>query len=83
MGKRIDEQREAIDRARHAWAIMNEHEKSAARIGRIPRWTLLEDFGGRAGRINACWPEIVAVEEYRYRLFAAALSECATSEGRF
>ena len=81
MSKRIDEQREAMDRARHAWAIMNEYERSAARMGRIPRWALLEDFGGRAGRLDACWRKIVAEEEYR--LFAAALLERATSEGRF
>ncbi len=81
MSKRTDEQREAIARARHAWAVMNEDEKSAARLGRIPPWAMLEDFGGKAGRLNACWREIVAVEEYH--LFAAALLECATSDGRF
>ena len=54
MSERTDEQREAIDRARHAWAIMNENEKSAVRIGMIPHWAMLEDFGGKAGRLNAC-----------------------------
>ncbi len=81
MSKRTDEQREAIDRARHEWAIMNENERAAARTGSIPHWALLEDFGGRAGRLNACWPKIVAIEEYR--LFAAALWKCVMSEERF
>ncbi len=78
MSKRTDRQR---DRARHAWAIMNENEKSAVRIGVIPDWALLEDFGGKAARLKACWRELTTVEEYR--LFAAALFECGRSEGLF
>ncbi len=78
MSKRTDRQR---DRARHAWAIMNENEKSAVRIGVIPDWALLEDFGGKSGRFKACWPELTTAEEHR--LFAVALFECGRSEGRF
>ncbi len=81
MSERTDQQREAIDRARHAWAIMNENERSAVRIGMIPHWAMLEDFGGKAGRLKKCWRELVTPEEYR--LFAAALFECGRSEGRF
>ena len=61
---------EAIACARHAWAIMNEDEKSAARIGRIPRWALLEDFGGKAGRFDACWRELTTAKEYRLFAFS-------------
>ena len=78
MSTRTDRQR---DRARHAWAIMNENEKSAVRIGVIPRWALREDFGGKAGRFTACWRELVTPEEYR--LFAVALFEHGRSDGLF
>ncbi len=78
MSQRTDRQR---DRARHAWAIMNNEEKSGARIGVLPHWAMLEDFGGKAGRFEACWPELTTPEEYR--LFSAALFECGRSEGRF
>ena len=81
MSEKADEQRELIDRARHAWAIMSESEKSAVRIGLIPRWTMLEDFGGKAGRLKACWLEITTTEELR--LFQAALFECAGREEMF
>ena len=80
MSKRIDQRRETTDRARHAWAMMNEREKSAVRVGVIPAWAMLEDFGGKSGRFNACWRELTTDEEHR--LLAAALLKCGRSEGR-
>jgi len=81
MSERTDRQRETAARARHAWAIMTDSEKSSIRIGVIPHWATLEDFGGRAGRLKACWLELATAEEHRS--FAVALFQCATSEERF
>jgi len=78
MSKETSQQR---DRARHAWAIMNENEKNAIRIGVIPHWAMLEDFGGKAGRSDARWPELTTSEEHR--LFSVALFECGRSAGKF
>ena len=79
MSERTDRQR---DRARHAWAVMNENEKSAVRIGVIPDWAVLEDFGGQPGRLKAVyWRELTTAEEHR--LLAVALFECGRSEGLF
>lgn len=70
---------ELMPRASRCWDLMDDNERTIARLGMMPLWTSQAGLGDRGEEADGHWPQLAGADAYRY--LSLALMELVERDG--